>query len=556
MTPLRALAALALGLAARPALGDDATHADETAAAEAGSIGLRLVDGGGDPIDLSGLHLTLEDEDGGAWTVAVADDGLLHAGGLAPGRYRLRLGVPGYVLIAREIVVEPGAQLQLTLRLEADQSSTMTVTAPDAAEQLRSSAEAVTVIETDAAQRQAADLGEVLARTQGVSVRRAGGLGSAARFSMAGLMGDQVRFFLDGVPLELMGHPLGVANVPVDLAQRVELYRGVVPVRFGADALGGAVNLVSETEGAGSTGSLGYQAGSFGTHRAAAQMRHTTGGGLRVAASAHLDAARNDYLIDVEVPDESGRLQPATVPRFHDAYRMLGASLEAGLVQQAWADRLTLRVFAADLTRELQHNVVMTVPYGEPRGQHRSQGALLRYQHSPTEEIFLDTYVGVTRARLGLQDLGRCIYDWTGACVRERDEPGEITGAAIDQLLDDRAGTGRLRARWRAAPGHTLEVSVTPAVFRRQGPGPHLGRRRGDRSPLGATDAGQVVSGLEHAVADRAERYEGRTFIKHYAQRMRSEEFDPIQGLVSADRDTQRLGAGHGSRLWLGPGCA
>ena len=52
--------------------------------------------------------------------------------------------------------------------------------------------------------------------------------------------------FLDSVPLELAGYPFGVWNVPVNLVRGVEVYRGVVPVRFGTDALGGALNLVSD----------------------------------------------------------------------------------------------------------------------------------------------------------------------------------------------------------------------------------------------------------------------------------------------------------------------
>src|SRR5690606_37858781 len=101
------------------------------------------------------------------------------------------------------------------------------------AEELLRSAQAVTVVETERAQAQSADLGEVMARSQGVGVRRGGGLGSAARFSLNGLTDDQVRFFLDGLPLELAGFPLGISTVPVDLVQRVEVHHGVVPVRFG-----------------------------------------------------------------------------------------------------------------------------------------------------------------------------------------------------------------------------------------------------------------------------------------------------------------------------------
>jgi TonB family protein len=114
-------------------------------------------------------------------------------------------------------------------------------------EQLQQSAEAVTVIDTYRAKQQAADLGEALARTQGVAVRRSGGLGSNTRFSLNGLYDDQIRFFLDEIPLDLAGYPFGVVDVPPNLVDRVEVYRGVVPIRFGADALGGAVNLVSDT---------------------------------------------------------------------------------------------------------------------------------------------------------------------------------------------------------------------------------------------------------------------------------------------------------------------
>ncbi len=94
------------------------------------------------------------------------------------------------------------------------------------AERLRQSAQAITVIETEQAQRRTADLGEVLARTQGVGVRRSAGLGSWARFSLNGLTDEQIRFFIDGVPLDLAGYPFGVSNVPVNLVERVEIYRG------------------------------------------------------------------------------------------------------------------------------------------------------------------------------------------------------------------------------------------------------------------------------------------------------------------------------------------
>lgn len=101
---------------------------------------------------------------------------------------------------------------------------------------LRRSAEAVQVVETSETKRRTADLGEVLARAQGVGVQRAGGLGSDTCFSLNGLTDDQIRFFLDEIPLEFAGYPFGIANVPINLVERVEIYRGVVPIRFGPRA--------------------------------------------------------------------------------------------------------------------------------------------------------------------------------------------------------------------------------------------------------------------------------------------------------------------------------
>jgi outer membrane cobalamin receptor len=160
---------------------------------------------------------------------------------------------------------EPWPAIEVT---EVTEVGEVTVGVESAADRLRRSAEAVGVVETERARQESADLGAVLQRTQGVGVRRSGGLGSSTQFSLNGFTDDQIRFFLDGVPLEFAGFPQGVANVPVNLVKRVEINRGVVPVRFGADALGGAVNIVTTTDDPGSHLGASYQVGSFGTHRA------------------------------------------------------------------------------------------------------------------------------------------------------------------------------------------------------------------------------------------------------------------------------------------------
>src|SRR5699024_7292725 len=78
------------------------------------------------------------------------------------------------------------------------------------------------------------DLSQVLNRSAGVKVREQGGLGSDFEFSINGLSGDHVKFFIDGIPLESYGSGITLNNIPVNLAERIEVYKGVVPAHLGS----------------------------------------------------------------------------------------------------------------------------------------------------------------------------------------------------------------------------------------------------------------------------------------------------------------------------------
>jgi vitamin B12 transporter len=518
-----------------------------------GGVQLVLVDPAGVPwAGLAGAEIRLSRE--GAEAAALTRiEGAFVASGLAPGPWTLEVTAPGFPSVRGSIEVPPGEVLHAEVVLDpaAEDLEELVVVARTEAEVLARSAQAVTVVETEAAQTQSADLGEVLARTQGVGVRRAGGLGSGARFSLGGLTDDQVRFFLDGVPLELAGHPLGLSNVPVDLVQRVEVYRGVVPVRFGADALGGAVNLVSEGGPSGVGGSLSYQGGAFDTHRLAAHLHASAGWGGFVRAQGYLDAARNDYTVDVEVPDERGRLSPAEVRRFHDAYRARGASVELGVADRGWAELLSLRAFGSGYGQQLQHNVVMTVPYGEASYAVNTQGATARYRQPLSQAVELDLLAGYTASGTAFRDRADCVYDWFGQCVRERAVPGEISTPATDQVVRDDAGVARLLLSWRPGPAHGFTLSVAPTAFSRSGE--DLLHDGVGRDPLTARrDAVQVVSGLEHQLDVLDDRLQNMAFVKHYLQAVRSEEPLPGGQISELGRDTSRLGLGEGVRWAIG----
>ncbi|MFS8067165.1 MAG: TonB-dependent siderophore myxochelin receptor MxcH [Byssovorax sp.] len=442
----------------------------------------------------------------------------------------------------------------------AEEPVEIQVRGDSAATRHQRSAEAVSVVETAQARRGSADLGDVLGSSPGVSVRRTGGVGSSIRLSLNGFEDDQIRFFIDGIPLPYAGFGFGIANVPIDFAERVEVYRGVVPIRFGADALGGAINLVTDAGRRGTRASASYEVGSFGTYRTtlAGQYNHAPSG-LFARVNAFYDLARNDYPVDVEVADERGRLVPATVTRFHDAYRAHGVGGEVGLTNQSWAKRLSLRVYTTEAEKELQNNLTMTVKYGDVSYAESSRGATLRYR-SPSfgpsnHPLWVEAAAGYAYRSTDFVDRGTWVYDWFGHRIRERASPGEISGTPTDQVIWQHDTFGRAQLSWVTAPSLILRASLAPTLVARSGR-ENLLSNPGGRDPLTAQrDLFTLVSGLEAELSGLDTRIQNVAFLKDYFLDSTSEEVLPGFEFNTLERSDHSVGGGDALRVrftdWL-----
>ncbi len=417
---------------------------------------------------------------------------------------------------------------------------------------MRRTAEAVSVVETKDARRQTADLGELLARTSGVGVQRAGGLGSDARFYLNGLTDDQIRFFIDGVPLELMGFQYGIANVPVNLVERAEIFRGVVPIRFGADALGGAVNLVSAGSFAPRRSSASLQLGSFGTARltASSQYLHEPTGWF-TRATAFFDNAKNDYPMDIQVADATGQPRRARVYRFHDGYRAGMGAIETGVIDRPWADRLLLRVFVSDYEKQVQNDPLLQRVYGGVTRGDLATGATVRYEHA-FRKASVHAIAGYTYGVITFKDLSQCQYDWFGQCVLVRAQPGEIKNKAQDQSFWTHTGYGRVNVAVPLARGHTVSASISPTYSSRSGDERRQANSN-NRDPLEAQrDLFGLVSALDYKLALFGDRLENVLFVKDYVQVLHSEQVLTAQ-VIQRDRSTHRAGVGDSLRYAATP---
>jgi outer membrane receptor protein involved in Fe transport len=528
--------------------------------ASAGSILGRVFISGSTEARAVGAWVTLSDSSGAIAETRTDSNGRFVFEAIPPGPYVVEIRAPGVGETSLPLTVSADQAANPVIRLLPDETEPalqVTVQGRSAVEQLRRSAQPVQIIEIEDAKQQTADLGEVLARTQGISVRRSGGLGSNAAFSLNGLSGDQVRFFLDGVPLELAGYTFGIANVPIALIDKVEVYRGVVPVRFGADALGGAVNLVTSDNLQGTATSVSYLAGDFNTHRLAVSGRtlHDPSG-FFARASAFLDVTDNDYDIDVEVPSDVGSPIPVNVYRFHDAYRAGGGNLELGFVDRPWADRLIVRSFFTDVFNEIQNNIVMTLPYGQVDSSEFSAGATVRYEQELSYAVGIEIVGGYSYSATEFIDVSLCEYSWFGICrIPENPTPGEIPPAATDQVLWQHGLFGRLNLMWQLAAKHELRFSVSP-TFTTQTGDERLDNQIDRRDPLEADrDLLNLVSGLEYEMNLLSERLQNVFFVKNYLQYLDSEEPLSAGRFREIDRATVRFGIGNALRYawtdWL-----
>ena len=515
-----------------------------------GALEGEVADENGAPIP--GITVLLKGHNKGAVTDARGNFSITN---IAPATYTIEISGVGFEKHKFEIVIESGKNIWRSVRLKESttEMDEVVVVAESEAQTLELSAKAVDVIETREVKLKSADLGAVIAQAEGVNVQRAGGLGSNTRFSLNGLSGDQIRFFYDDIPLNYTPYAFGIANVPVNMIDRVEIYKGVVPIQFGADALGGAVNLVSPEIYDGFGGSASYQVGSFGTHRVTANVNYADDNtGLLIVAGGFYDHTDNDYEVDVEVPDERGRLQAVTVPRFHDGYEAFGANLKVGIRNKKWANELSAEVYYGDYKREIQHNQVMSGnPFGEVQFNSFSEGVGIRYNINPSDKLELDIKAGYNYNERISIDTSRCLYNWFGECVRVNINPGEFQEPDHLMTISESAFL-RQQLNYTLARNHSLKLSIAPTYALRTGD--DLLVDSAFDPALGNGYLFDLVTGLEYTIELLDKRLQNIAFVKSYRQSIRIESIDPnVEGTLVDKRSVSNFGAGNGLKYTWSP---
>lgn len=209
------------------------------------------------------------------------------------------------------------------------------------------------------------DLSHALDKVSGVRVRESGGVGSSYNVSLNGFTGKQIKFFIDGVPMDNFGSSFQMNNIPVNLAERIEVYKGVVPIWLGSDALGGAVNIVTDNKKLNFL-DASYSVGSFNTHRSSVNLGYTSKSGLTFRLNAFQNYSDNNYKVTVTETDMLTQQiqQNIKVRRFHDKYHNETLIANVGVVNKSYADQLLLGITLGNNYSDIQTGAKMESVFG------------------------------------------------------------------------------------------------------------------------------------------------------------------------------------------------
>ena len=322
--------------------------------------------------------------------------------------------------------------------LYVEELDIISVSASSDINEIESSGFNVDVISTDEYLNTTKNISQLLNETPGIVVRENGGLGSAYDLSLNGLSGEQVRYFIDGVPMENFGSALGLNNIPVNLVDRVEVFKGVVPVSLGSDALAGAINIITPDLNV-DIFDASYSYGSFNTHRVALLGQTSNFEGYFLRTSGYFNYSDNNYTMgSVPETDELGNiLGDISVKRFNDEYQSGMFSLKAGRTNFSWADELSLNLTYAENKDNHQHPSTSTnIVFGEVYSRNETYLLSSLYKKQ-INDFFIKAYVLGGSISETYYDTASRSYDWEGNYTDKPKTQGELKSLSIFERKDN-----------------------------------------------------------------------------------------------------------------------
>lgn len=397
-------------------------------------------------------------------------EGIYHVSAPA-GNYTLVVSAVGYKTVEKPVTLLRGQRVRqnITISPETQQLDEVTVVSTGVSRLKRSAFNAVAV-DTKELQNTTKNLSDALAKAPGMKLRESGGVGSDMQLMLDGFSGKHVKVFIDGVPQEGVGSSFGLNNIPVNFADRIEVYKGVVPVGFGTDAIGGVINIVTNKKRRRWFLDASYSYGSFNTHKSNVNFGQTFKNGFTYEINAFQNYSDNDYHIEAPVEDfETGRIdrdKKVRVKRFNDTYHNEAVVGKVGVVDKKWADRLMLGFTYSNMYQDIQTGVRQDIVYGQKHRKGHSLMPSLEYYKRNLFSKGLDVALTVNYNKnlTTNVDTASYKYNWYGD-RKLLNSPGEQSYQ--HSRADNNNWNGTFTANYRLGKMHMLTFNHVLNTFSR-----------------------------------------------------------------------------------------
>ncbi|WP_454981428.1 TonB-dependent receptor [Capnocytophaga granulosa] len=350
----------------------------------------------------------------------------------APSNQKLMLMVSfvGYQTIIDTIITN---RKYYTLKLfpEPIDLADVVIVGKTRAQVLRESPEAVSVIDAKELQGRSISLETVLNKTIGLKVGQTGGLGSSSRIIVHGLEGNRIQILWDGIPMSNSDGAFSFDEIPIDIIERIEVYKSIIPARFGCDGLGGAINIVTKEF---STDYLdaSYEFGSYQTHKGSVFSRKNfPKSGILIGMGGYYTTAKNDY--SFRVPERENLL----VKRDHDRFQsyMLKGKIA---FTKLWFDEISAEFGYYNRFNEIQ-GILKNIQHAKNQsGMFMLENKLIK-SGILNDRLNLESHLSLSHMTNNFVDIAQVNYDFEGNIYPSPNgmgETGEVPHNSNDKSLE------------------------------------------------------------------------------------------------------------------------
>ena len=371
----------------------------------------------------------------------------------------LRVSYVGYQTITDTITANEKRHT-LKLRPDLTELANVVVFGKTKAQVIRESPEAVSVINAKELQGRSVSLETILNKTIGLKVGQTGGLGSSSRIIVHGLEGNRIQILWDGIPMNTSDGAFSLDEIPIDIIERIEVYKSIIPARFGCDGLGGAVNIVTKEF---STDYLdaSYELDSYRTHKGSVFSRKNfPKSGILLGAGGYYTSAKNDY--SFRVPERENLL----VKRDHDRFRSYMLKGKVAFTK-LWFDEISTEFGYYNRFNEIQ-GVLKNIQHAENKsGMFMLENKLIK-SGILNNRFNFESHFSLSHTTNNFVDTARVNHDFEGNIYPSpngQGETGDVPHNSNDKGLEINE---RINLDYKLSTNHSLNLNTLINYAQRQ----------------------------------------------------------------------------------------